>query len=175
MLDPYEHAEAELDEMLRALASLRVQTDARTPFPGLAATMAWIAALDPNLGHVEAPAVTGIWMSGWGTRSICHATEEPRDGCDGHLIHDIVGEHRERVAAALVDGLVIGRSGKVILAPFSGTDGGACRGYPAGRPAGAVTRLAGDDLADLAVAFDQDPAAFLAGILEPALEGDGVA
>jgi hypothetical protein len=99
------------------------------------------------------------------------------DGSGQRVVHGIFTEHRERVAVALAEGLVVGSIGEAVLTMSTDTEHIAVCGGVASRRAAVPTEAcsARDDLADLAIAFDQDPPAFLAGVLKPALEGDGVA
>jgi tetratricopeptide (TPR) repeat protein len=168
MLDHYEHTETDLEEMLRALDSLRAQA----AFPGLVASTAWVAALGHHLDDFELP-VRRAWQGkACAVDTCCGDTEE---GEEHRAVPDVFTEHRERLAVALAEGIAVGPGAEAVLGISTSTTYTAACGWVARSRVAPPNSSARDDLAHLAVTFEQDLPAFLAGVLKPALERDGVA
>jgi tetratricopeptide (TPR) repeat protein len=166
------NSDAKLGEMLLALASGWTRPGLiGAGFAGLAAGT-WIAALGHNLDDLELP-VHRTWQAETYAIDTCFGDSD--EGMEHRAVPDVFSEHRERLAVALADGIAVGPSAEAVLGISTSRTYTAAYGCVARSRAAPANSSARDDLAHLTVAFEQDLPTFLAGVLEPALERDGVA
>jgi tetratricopeptide (TPR) repeat protein len=163
-----DHSEEALREMLLAWAAECARpTAAETGLPRIPLTT-WAVAGNPR----PEDAAVSIGSSCRAEPS-CSASGPGHDRNGYRAFSDVFSEHRERVAVALADGLIISSPSEVRVTVSTFTE--QAMQFELCGQGGGGAGSARDDLADLAVALDQDPPAFLTGVLEPALERDGVA